>query len=382
MAKLGSGSWKATFARGAVCLLLLGSFDAKAEVTESGLLCDDRDESANLGPIRDQKDVGWCFANTGADLLTHAFKEDLGRHQISSSFVATNYFFTDVFRKEGKADSIFGSGGGTVRAMQIIADHPSRSVCLQDVDDRMIANGLDLSLAEKLNFYKDLYQTYRAFRAATDPQEVERLKKELEDRRATLKKTRSFLSNYDEELIIKTLDAPTLDEAAMALVQTVCAGHSKKITGGRITFRNIYASTEGGQLFDSRTDFNAVPEGFNLLRVINDALTQRKVVGITYDVHRVLSEKSGGAHASVIVGRKFDEQKKKCMYKVRNSWGSSCRTGVVQETGSDGLTNWKEDPESPAIYDPSIRCEGGNFWLSEDQVKAWVYEVSHQQSSR
>jgi hypothetical protein len=64
------------------------------------------------------------------------------------------------------------------------------------------------------------------------------------------------------------------------------------------------------------------------------------------------NEQCAGMHASLVIGRKYDQKRKSCMLLVRNSWGNipkiipSYDYGVVE----------KDDQE------------GSNFWISEDKL--------------
>lgn len=103
-----------------------------------------------VGEVRDQKDVGWCFANSGADLLTATYKDSLPVNtQVSSSFVALNFY---RFADKGNANKNlpFRYGGSTFLAINEIAknsfqnkDFKNPYLCLQNVDQRMLLQGLD-----------------------------------------------------------------------------------------------------------------------------------------------------------------------------------------------------------------------------------------------
>ena len=55
-------------------------------------------------------------------------------------------------------------------------------------------------------------------------------------------------------------------------------------------------------------------------------------------------------HASLIIGRKYNQETNSCEYLIRNSYGSSCNN-----------------------YHPTLRCKNGQFWLSEETLeKAFV----------
>ncbi len=103
-----------------------------------------------------------------------------------------------------------------------------------------------------------------------------------------------------------------------------------------------------------------------MLTVIDSLLDDHRVAGISYDACFLTKrqtdadydeevEKGCGAHASVIVGRKWNTKTNSCEYKVRNSWGTSCG-GYVPEI--------------------KARCRKGNFYLTEEELADHLTGVS------
>jgi hypothetical protein len=50
-------------------------------------------------------------------------------------------------------------------------------------------------------------------------------------------------------------------------------------------------------------------------------------------------------HTSILVGRQWNDQTNSCEYLIRNSYGESCEK-----------------------YDPSLKCENGHLWVSQDDI--------------
>lgn len=347
-------------------LLLATSYGFAAEVTAAdpkALECSEMDESENLGPVRNQMDVGWCFANTGADLLQNAYPEELANVQVSSSFVALQYFFNEVYLKTQKAESVFGSGGHVKTAIQNIVDNYRDQICLQTIDDKFIHSGLKRSLSEKLDFFKDLYNDYQLFYKSTDETFKEKQKNALRSTKDMLIQAKSFLSDYNEKEIIDALRAPTLDLSVMAIIDIVCDKTAKAVKS-KVQFKNYYIGGMNGEFWDSLNQVY-MSEKFSVSEEINKSLARKKIVGITYNIENVLSNKTQrGPHASAVVGRKYDPKEKKCYFKIRNSWGSDCEQYDEKEN------------KYVDIYEPGLNCKKGNFWLSEDQVNDWVYDIT------
>lgn len=60
-----------------------------------------------------------------------------------------------------------------------------------------------------------------------------------------------------------------------------------------------------------------------------------------------------GHHASVIMGRQFNEETGKCQYMIQNSWGTDC-----------------------SGYPDHLKCEDGKFWIDEDLLETSAYNIN------
>lgn len=102
--------------------------------------CSPIDLRAKVGPIRDQGNIGWCYANAAADLLSYEYKDQLGGKQASAMYVALNY--TDTFMADIPiiGESFF-EGGSSALALKSYAAKNDK-VCLQSVEEKVLTNGL------------------------------------------------------------------------------------------------------------------------------------------------------------------------------------------------------------------------------------------------
>jgi len=60
-----------------------------------------------------------------------------------------------------------------------------------------------------------------------------------------------------------------------------------------------------------------------------------------------------GNHASVIMGRQFNNETGKCQYMIQNSWGTDC-----------------------SYYPDHLKCEDGKYWIDEDLLKTSALNVN------
>lgn len=359
-----------------LCLLfsVLTALISTPALADDPTSCGFIDESINLGPVRDQFDVGWCFANTAADVLKHAYLGDFGDSQVSSTFVALNYFFTKEFKDKKNINSIFNNSGVAVQAIEYIANNPGRPICLQTVDDKMHQRSTNMSLAQKLDFFREQYNDYQIYIKETNPELRNKALRSLLQNQQKIIQTKGFLSLFDENILLNALAEPTLDEAVMSLLNVACEKESKSITH-TIKFNNYFTSTRNSQVVDA-SNSTYMPKDFSYLDKINKALDNKKIIGFVYKMETVVADKNQkGVHVSSIIGRQYNDKEKKCYYKVRNSWGTNCRRGIIVRTLANGESITEEDISSPPVYEDGIQCDGGNFWLTSDKISQIVEEI-------
>lgn len=319
--------------------------------------CSDVDLRADMGPIRNQSDKGWCFANVGADLLTAAHKDQMNGQQVSASYTAINYFFTDVFQKTKKIDSVFGDSGGIYDAMNVII--AKQRLCLQANDNKMMSRGLPGPLSSKLAEFKLLYDQYQLYKKTRDA-------KQILATRDQLAAANSFLSDYSQSDIINALDKPTLDEAAYELVNLICRD-SSVITNKQVQFQFYYLDPgSNGMIVDGNTQFYT--NNVIFMNEINKSLSRGKPVAFSYKVEQVLTTPAiaSGYHASIIAGRRFNKETQTCEYIVRNSWGDACETYINQNGSIVKVDIYKG------------RCMNGNYILSFQELLRITEQVIFQ----
>lgn len=81
-----------------------------------------------------------------------------------------------------------------------------------------------------------------------------------------------------------------------------------------------------------------------------------------------------GNHASVIIGSRWNPQKKSCELLIRNSWGAQC-TSYRKYYPSKKYFSQKHPGVKSSQYD--IKCEAGNIWVDYKQLEKNIYRVQH-----
>lgn len=343
-----------------------------------------------LGPVRNQSDVGWCFGNTAADLLTVSNLTDLRRQystqqkldaefldlfqpqlQVSSMFASLHYFHAHVLRAPDK-NTIFGYGGFIYDTLMLVQDEGY--LCTQKFDVDLMKRGYEAPLQEKLAKFTELYGLYQNWVAA---------KKIGNDDAATingdellalineLKTKNSILVDFESKLE-PALQEPTLHRAVMKVISIVCDEKIRVPIRQKKEFYHYQDFNYIGQtkLHTRMRSENRIidREQMDYSKEIDKAMALHRPVGISYMVENVVAppHPGRGAHASVISGRK--KINGVCHYQIRNSWGLNCEFGHFSEN------KWSNLP----IYRPEYICENGTFWVNKDDINRITMEAIYQ----
>ena len=300
--------------------------------------CSTVDLRRDLGPVRNQGNVGWCYANAAADLLSHRFRKELKGHQVSAIAVALEYNANLFFM-----DSL-GEGGSSALAVLTYLKSSSRhnSLCLQAAEDQLMNSGLDQGLKQKLEALQKLKRLYDL--QAKDGKQFQSFYSHWKK----LKDAGSILFTLPEQTLTSILQNSDTDDFPLKVKQALCRNRSITVNA-----QDVGVSVLSHWLpFVSQKD---------VVSEINDQLNQRNILGVSYYASILESAatpaKTGTEHASVLAGRKWNEKTNTCEYLVRNFWGSGCYEG--------------------AYKNKNIRCEAGYFWIRESDLKKSMFAATY-----
>ena len=278
-----------------------------------------------FGPVRSQGNMGWCFANAAADILSFHFREELQNKPVSAAYVALkfNYYFWA---------QNFTEGGFTYIALK---DAMRNGLCPQTLEDDLMANGPKKTLREKLQYILSL-------KDMIDEGKVEDVKKAILESY----KTKSILKRIPLYDLLTLLAISKRNQVLGNLADFICANNKHKIQ------RTAHAQFSTKYTFSSRTD---------LIDEINDNLNKSNPVGIGYFADFFDAENApkteASRHMSVVVDRQFNKEAKMCEFWVRNSWGTRC-------------TGYK-NPKMKA------RCKAGYILIPENILQDYIFSVSY-----
>lgn len=280
--------------------------------------------AVNLENVRNQDSVGWCYAYTAADMLS--FKLDKKVSAVSVANPAD--IAADVARGTTPAGGIIEGSARNYLAK-------NRGVCLEsDLPSSDFKFCTDQLYQDFLNYLIEIAGNGRFERELTSNQCLEK----------NLRQAFPNVSIPDVRSLVRANGSRKLIES---LYQLQC--------------RSIIPVNP--EAFKMKT--------YNSFMISKDALVNHidqqisgGVIGIGYDLKKMTGENLDGGHASLIVGRRVNQETGACEYLIRNSWGKNC--------------SQKEDSQLSCHKNcDSKGCRySGHFWVSRSRVKEAITDVN------
>lgn len=334
--------------------LTLFSLSSAHAANGSKAICTAVDLREEMGPIRNQGDMGWCYANAAADLLSFKLRNELKGQQVSAAYTALTYLRTLSFMPT--------TDGGYVSAAVLMAKE--NGLCTRALEDKVQSTGLtNLTLNERLdalqNFKKDWDLSLDGDDAAT---------KRFMDRYREYIKTKSIVAQIPRETLISILNNSTRRTFISELTANICKDQLKFPVQDFdiVVDTKLMSNPIDFTIFDKKYHIGPIawnPFSYDkdFIEPIDEQLSRKNVVAIDYfskflksDFLKLPISKREGMHASVVVGRRWNDSTRSCEYLIRNSWGSGCGSYKVKQN-----------------------CEGGNIWVPEKTLRhnlfAYIY---------
>ncbi|WP_374033978.1 C1 family peptidase [Bdellovibrio bacteriovorus] len=268
--------------------------------------CKPMDVSKEMGPVRNQDSIGWCYAFAAADVLSFKLKK-----KISAADIAVNY-----------NDSLFNTGAKYVgvKAGSLEGGFPSSA--LEGAIEKGLCLEKDFPSEDNINgeFQELITQIDKLGRDEITSWSAPNCEKVYQ----TSRRLFPNVSTKDLEHILKTSSrADFIDQMANRTCKQRIKTDLK--VSSPWTFREKSLGDE-----------------------IDEQLSAKNPVVLSYDAQGLGDRRDYsqlGMHASVLVGRRFNEKSGQCEYLLRNSWGRSC-----------------------GYYDPSYQCKEGNIWIPKADI--------------
>jgi hypothetical protein len=295
--------------------------------------CSPIDLRSQMGEVRDQGDIGWCYANTAADLLSFEFRDQLQGREVSAIYMAL------IFNKTFIGKSNF-EGGSAFLTLETYL-HNQDYLCLRTDDQKVMSNGLKIPLKEKL-------EELRLFKAKYDAQvENPALWNDFFLEWEKIKKSRSYLFSMGDKKLLELLAHSHSEDFAKNIANTLCGQNFTP--------------------FVQKSSLKVIPALIPWIQTkalipLNSQLGKHNIVGYAYRASVLTDPNSsqdwGSAHYSVLIGRKWNKNSNQCEYLIRNSWDKDCSSYA----------------HSPIFKD---RCDAGHIWMPENILTKSMIGLSY-----
>lgn len=334
--------------------LLALALSSLSSAAESPRLVLDRDLSGEFGPVRDQKDIGWCYANATADILGWRYRTP---EPVSAAHVA-------LLRNRTTGRPSDSESGALSWAIFSYATLNERGLCKASALEGHVFPRLRESFPS-LHGYQDVFALLRRLRA-----ELSRTERPGVHAVARRVLRRLGLRGEPTPAFIDFLSSTTAEEGgediAQGLADRLCARGGYMPAEPRLRIRDLdvdvavhpSAALEAAEAAIGRHfGLGELPDlhlrGFPA--TVRAEIAAGRPVAFAYssgflnDASKPFSY--GDLHASVIVGARCAAGRQ-CVFKIRNSWGARCayRNPEIQRS---------------CLPDP------GHFWITEDQLNAY-----------
>lgn len=307
--------------------------DRKEQCTEKSV------DTTHMGPVRNQGDIGWCYAYAAADLMSFHARRPLSAVDVA---ILNNNFAQDPFRDRLELPTFLSTTEalrGYYAKNNINADDVKQSYLNKLFDSRREGGQEDEAL--RIAMQRGVCSEADMPSRLTDDNSS--LYAELQ--RPTETRNQNSFSCTSQEARSYSL-LPNLNNGQIA---EVVAKASPFYTLFALRQKNCRQTYKPQKKTISKASAPQYGRAFSLL---DAQLDKNAPAMVSYNFNMISSE--DGAHASIIVGRRLNSKTGQCEYKVRNSWG-----------------NYNH-------FEPSTRTrhEDGHFWVSETRLKKNLYDIT------
>lgn len=319
----------------------------------------DRDISASFGPVRDQRDIGWCYANATADMLGWKYRTP---EPVSAAHVA-------LLRNRSTRRSADAESGMLSWAIYNYATLNPRGLCKASALEGYVFARLQAAYPNlRVGGYQDLFALIGRLRdelgAANEAEAAAAARRVLQALELNVAPSRAMIE------YLSSSSVPSQDRATVLtqwLADLLCAkGGWMPAQPALHALWDLDADVSIHPNASLRQAEEAIGRHFGLPQLpdlslrdfpgtVRGELARGRPVAFAYS-SGFLGDASKGfdyadLHASVIVGARC-ERGRECSFKVRNSWGARCSYG------------------NPAVQ-ATCQADPGHFWITASQLETY-----------
>lgn len=297
--------------------LFLDNANASSSLIENPNKCQKKIDLRNdsLGSVRDQDSIGWCYAFAASDLLSYKLKKKISAADLAINFNDT--WLNNLFKKMGNGEQDF-AGGQEDEAIK--ATSKKGGACLEE------------------NFKSD-DNGYAQLKTTLETIDHLQIIPETGLSSTCSNATHALFPHVKTSDYLNIMKHTSRNELVRMLSAKACAP--------RIPLDNLKPKLHRAYLEKGR---------YELFNKIDQQLSNNNIVSIGYNAKALfdINTNKKGAHASVVVGRRFNARNGECEYLIRNSWGRGC-----------------------SAYDRRLSCEEGNIWVPKSVLVKGIIDVTY-----
>ena len=259
-----------------------------------------------IPPIRDQDSLGWCFAYVTADFLSYYTGENISGLALSVRNYQDDLTNKDILLSET-------SGGTISNIFKKLKEH--RNICTEKQVN-----------SEETAFTGDIGH----------------------DLKTTLKKIEDFLNQKEEGDDISFYSS--IRDHLLELFPNVNMQDFidilKSENKNTVFIELINKACDKENSVSLPNDLALKIDGKMPLNRLHELLERKDLSVVTFDISLIVTDMHNMIHINSVVGRRYNEDKKRCEFMLRNTWGETC------------YPQYKH------------ACEGGYLWIPErDLIK-------------
>ena len=281
--------------------------------------CTDIELREQVGPIRNQGDVGWCYANASADLLTAFYKS---KNQGFMSAIQLAMIYNNSYEESLTAQG--GDIADTLKvALRLVHTGESSSellkvgYCPNSLELEAMTTGPKTPLSTKIKRLNELKALFDL--GKSNPLS----KKQFWDLYLGYRAQGSILAKIPEATFIQALEKSNPGNFLLRFADIICG--EIRVYNDRPDIKLVQHSKSIPMTFtypkgpSCSTNIN-----FDLIPDIHRELQNGRLVGVGFYASLIvnpgLSPDGLSGHAAVIVGRRW--RSGACQLEMRNSWGT------------------------------------------------------------
>lgn len=301
--------------------------------------CTPVDYRDQMPPIRDQTDVGWCYAHTAADVISFKRGENVYAIDLALQF---NRYKNIQRQRNGEealnltmldgcdpsSERCFNEGGTGIYALALAANN---GVCRESALP---------STSSQSREYGEILQRI---------EEIEEFVNSASNQDDAHTQAASICSGDLGHFIADAFPLALVSDIADILQQD-------EIQNG--FFELAEASCENNRIESPGDVTYATVDNEGAARnieLIHEQLSNNNIAGIGYNPNlfsTIETAITSGGHESTVVGRRWNESTQTCQFLVRNTMGESCDN-----------------------YHAHVQCERGHYWANENDLLENIGQV-------